>query len=122
MVMPDFKAVVFAEGQLPFNVAIAFDAVKSASDGQCWVMSLHNVLGQKIYPTLLRPRTFVHYSVSMISPQPEGLPKSPRPRLFKPEWASNICRQFFVLEKKTPLHMVRRAHSSCAPKNIHIPV
>jgi hypothetical protein len=91
--MPDFKAVVFVEGQLPFNVAIAFDAVKSAFDGQCWVMFLHNVLGRKIYPTLLR-RTFVHYSFSMISSRPEGLPKSPRPRLFKPEWAPNIRRQF----------------------------
>jgi hypothetical protein len=49
---------------------------------------------------LLRPRTFVHYSFSMISSRPEGLPKSPRPRLFKPEWASNIRRQFLVLEKK----------------------
>jgi hypothetical protein len=92
--MPDFKAVVFVEGQLPFNVAIAFDAVKSAFDGQYWVMFLHNVLGRKIYPTLLRPRTFVHYSFSMISSLPEGLPKSLRPRLFKPEWASNIRRQF----------------------------
>ena len=63
--MPDFKAVVFAGGQLPFNVAIAFDPVKSAFDGQCWVMFLHNVLGRKIYPTLLRPPTFVHYSFSM---------------------------------------------------------
>ncbi len=98
--MPDFEAVVFAEGQLPFNVANAFDVVKSAFDGQCWVMFLHNVLGRKIYPTLLRARTFVHYSFSMISSRPEGLPKSPRPRLFKPEWASNIRRQFFVLEKK----------------------
>jgi hypothetical protein len=97
--MPDFEAVVFAEGQLPFNVANAFDAVKLAFDGQCWVMFLHNVLGRKIYPTLLR-RTFVHYSFSMISSRPEGLPKSPRPRLFKPEWASNIRRQFFVLERK----------------------
>jgi hypothetical protein len=33
-VMPDFKAVVFVEGQLPFNVANAFDAVNSAFDGQ----------------------------------------------------------------------------------------
>jgi hypothetical protein len=117
--MPDFKAVVFAEGQLPFNVAIAFDAVKSPFDGQCWVMFLHNVLGRKIYPTLLRPRTFVHYSFSMISSRPEGLPKSPRPRLFKPEWAPNILQQSLVLEKKTLLQMVRRAHSSCAPNSIH---
>jgi hypothetical protein len=42
--MPDFKAIVFAEGQLPFNVACSFDAVKSAFGGQCWVMFLHNVL------------------------------------------------------------------------------
>jgi hypothetical protein len=62
-------------------------------------MFLHNVLSRKIYPTLLRPRTFVHYSFSMISFRPEGLPP-PRPRLFKPEWASDIRRQFFVLEKK----------------------
>ncbi len=63
-------------------------------------MFLHNVVGRKIYPTLLRPRRFVHYSFSIISSRPEGLPKSPRPRLFKPDWASNIRRQFFVLEKK----------------------
>ncbi len=45
-VMPDFKAVVFAEpeGQLPFTVACSFDAVNSAFDGQCWVMFSHNVL------------------------------------------------------------------------------
>jgi len=98
--MPDFKAVVFVEGQLPFNVANAFDAVNSAFDGQCWVMFLHNVLGLKIYPTLLRPRTFVHYSFSMISSRPEGLPKSPRPRLFKPDWASNVLWQSLILEKK----------------------
>jgi hypothetical protein len=42
--MPDFKAIVFAEGQLPFTVACSFDAVKSAFDGQCWAMFLHNVL------------------------------------------------------------------------------
>ncbi len=42
-VMPDFKAVVFAEGQLPFTVACSFDAVNSAFDGQCWVMFSHNV-------------------------------------------------------------------------------
>ncbi len=43
-VMPDFKAVVFAEGQLPVTVANYFDAVNSAFDGQCWVMFSHNVL------------------------------------------------------------------------------
>ncbi len=97
----------------------AFDAVKSAFDGQCWVMFLHNVLGRKIYPTLLRPPTFIHYSFSMISSRREGLPKSPRPRLFKPEWASNILWQSFDFRKKTTfLHMVRRAHSSCAPNTI----
>jgi hypothetical protein len=42
--MPDFKAIIFAEGQLPFTVAWSFDAVKLAFDGQCWVMFLHNVL------------------------------------------------------------------------------
>jgi hypothetical protein len=42
--MPDFKAVVFAEGQLPFTVACSFDAVNVAFDGQCWVMFSHNVL------------------------------------------------------------------------------
>ncbi len=42
-VMPDFKAVVFVEGQLLFNVAKAFDAVNLAFDGQCWVMFSHNV-------------------------------------------------------------------------------
>jgi hypothetical protein len=42
--MPDFKAIVFAEGQLPFTVARSFDAVKSAFGGQCWVMFLHHVL------------------------------------------------------------------------------
>ncbi len=97
-VMPDFKAVVFAEGQFPFNVANAFDAVNSALDGQSWVMFLHNVLGRKIYPTLLRPRTFIHNSFSMISSRREGLPKSPRPRLFKPEWASNILRLSFEIK------------------------
>jgi hypothetical protein len=61
-VMPDFKAVVFVEGQLPFNVANAFDTANSAFDGQCCVMFLHNVLSRKIYPTLLRPRTFIHNS------------------------------------------------------------
>jgi hypothetical protein len=96
--MPDFKAVVFAEGQFPFNVANAFDAVNSALDGQSWVMFLHNVLGRKIYPTLLRPRTFIHNSFSMISSRREGLPKSPRPRLFKPEWASNILRLSFEIK------------------------
>jgi hypothetical protein len=30
--MPDFKAVVFAEGQLPFTVACSFYAVNSAFD------------------------------------------------------------------------------------------
>ncbi len=39
-VMPDFKAVVFAEGQLPLTVATP-SAVKSAFDGQCWVMFFH---------------------------------------------------------------------------------
>jgi hypothetical protein len=38
--MPDFKAVVFAEGQLPLTVATP-SAVKSAFDGQCWVMFFH---------------------------------------------------------------------------------
>jgi hypothetical protein len=33
-VMPDFKAVVFAEGQLPLTVATP-SAVKLAFDGQC---------------------------------------------------------------------------------------
>jgi hypothetical protein len=36
-VMPDVKAVIFAEGQLPLIVATP-SAVKSAFDGQCWVM------------------------------------------------------------------------------------
>jgi hypothetical protein len=36
-VMPDFRAIVFAEGQLPFIVATP-PAVNSAFDGQCWVM------------------------------------------------------------------------------------
>jgi hypothetical protein len=36
----------------------------------------------------------------MISSRPEGLPKSPKPRLFKAESASNILRQFNILEKK----------------------
>jgi hypothetical protein len=40
--MPDFKAVVFAEGQLPLTVATpSAAAVKSAFDGQCWVMFFH---------------------------------------------------------------------------------
>ncbi len=34
----------------------------------------YNILRRKIYPTLLRPRTFVHYSVSMISSRPARLP------------------------------------------------
>jgi hypothetical protein len=85
-------------------------------------MFLHNVLGRKIYPTLLRPRSFIHNSFSIISSRPEGLPKSPRPRLFKPEWASNILQQSLILEKKTLLHMVRRAHSSCAPNNIALQI
>jgi hypothetical protein len=34
--MPNFKTVVFAEGQLPFTVACSFDAVNSAFDGQCF--------------------------------------------------------------------------------------
>ena len=38
--MPDFKAVVFAEGQFPLIVATP-SAVKSAFDGQCWVMFFH---------------------------------------------------------------------------------
>jgi hypothetical protein len=55
----------------------------------------------------------------MISSRPEGLPKSPRPRLFKPEWASNVLLAVLTsLEKKNTLHMVRRAHSSCAPNRI----
>jgi hypothetical protein len=98
--MPDFKAVIFVEGQLPFNVAYAFDAVNSAFDGQCWVMFLRNVLGRKIYPTLLKPRTLIHNSFSMISSRPEGLPKSPRPRLSKPEWASITLQQSFDFRKK----------------------
>jgi hypothetical protein len=80
--MPDFKAVVFVEGQLPFNVA---NARKFGLWRAVLGHVLHNVLGRKIYPTLLRPRTFIHKSFSMISSRPEGLPKSPRPRLFKPE-------------------------------------
>ncbi len=67
-------------------------------------MFLHIVLGRKIYPTLLRPRTFIHNSFSLISSRPEGLPKSPRPRLFKPEWASNILQQPFDFRKKNTLH------------------
>jgi hypothetical protein len=35
--MPDFKAVVFAEGQLPL-IVVTPSAVKLAFDGQCWVM------------------------------------------------------------------------------------
>jgi hypothetical protein len=81
---------------------------------------LHNVLGRKIYPTLLRPRPFIHNSFSMISSRPEVLPKSPRPRLSKPESASNILLQSFDFRKKTLLHMVRRAHSSCAPNSIDL--
>jgi hypothetical protein len=42
--MPDFKAIVFAEGQLLLQCCRSFDAVKSAFDGQCWVMFRHNVL------------------------------------------------------------------------------
>ena len=38
--MPDFKAVVFAEGQLLLIVATP-SAVKSAFAGQCWVMFFH---------------------------------------------------------------------------------
>ena len=68
--MPDFKAVVFAEGQLPLTVATP-SAVKSAFDGQCWVMFFsYNVLRRKIYPTLLEPRTYVHYRISKISARP----------------------------------------------------
>jgi hypothetical protein len=44
--------------------------------------------------------------------------ESPRPRLFKPEQASIVRQQFMTLQKKTLLHMVRRAHSSCAPNSI----
>ncbi len=162
--MPDFKAVVFAEGQLPVIVATP-SAVKSAFDGQSWVMFFHimscvenfffffvyffgglecvghsfayvahlwfmrdvwirtqnvwirtqKVWIRKIYPTLLRPRTFVHYSFSIIFSQPAGLPNhrdhgslsQNRPRL--------SVSSFWLYKKKKLLHMVRRAHSSCAP-------
>jgi hypothetical protein len=110
--MPDFKAVVFAEGQLLFTVATPFDAVNSAFDGQCWVMFSHNVLAQKIYPTLLRPRMFIHNSFSMISSQPEGLPKTPRPRLFKPESPQIYFDSFYILEKKT-------LYTGCAGLIVH---
>jgi hypothetical protein len=118
-VMPDFKAVVFVEGQLPFNVANAFDAVKSAFDGQCWVMFLHNVLGRKIYPTLLRPRTFVHYSFSMISSRRARLPNR-RDHGSLSQNSLECPSTAYDFTKKTLLHMVRRAHSSCAPNSIHI--
>ncbi len=60
----------------------------------------------------------------MISSRPEGLPKSPKPRLFKAESASNIRPRIdptiHVLEEKKTLYTgVRRAHSSCAPNNIY---
>ena len=34
----------------------------------------YNVLRRKIYPTLPRPRTYVHYRFSIISARPAGLP------------------------------------------------
>ncbi len=34
----------------------------------------YNVLRQKIYPTLPRPRMYVHYRLSIISARPAGLP------------------------------------------------
>jgi hypothetical protein len=35
-VMPDFRAIVFVEGQLPVIVAIPLRRRNSAFDGQCW--------------------------------------------------------------------------------------
>ncbi len=81
-VMPDFKAVVFVEGQLLFIVATPPRrkiGLLTGSVGSCF---FHNVLRRKIYPTLLRPRTIVHYSFSIISSRPAGLPESPRPRMY----------------------------------------
>jgi hypothetical protein len=49
---------------------------------------------------------------SMISSQPEGLPKTLRPRLFKPELASHILRQFLHLRKKT-------LYTGCAGLIVH---
>ncbi len=73
--MPDFnlKPSSLLKGSFR-SLLQRLHAVKSAFDGQCWVMFLHNVLRRQIYPTLLRPRTFVHYSFSIISSRPAGLP------------------------------------------------
>ncbi len=70
--MPDFKAVVFAEGQLPG--CNAFSRKIGLWRAVLGHVFSHNVLRRKIYPTLLRPRTLVHYSFSILSSRPAGLP------------------------------------------------
>ncbi len=76
----------------------------------------YNVLRRKIYPTLPGPRTYVHYRFSILSARPAGLPNRRDHGSLK---ASIVCQQLMTLQKKTLLHMVRRAHSSCAPNSIY---
>ncbi len=79
----------------------------------------YNVLRRKIYPTLPEPRTYV-FTIVFNNSRPTG--KVPnrqdhgslsrgRPRF--------VRQQFISFEKKTLLHMVRRALSSCAPYTIY---
>ncbi len=69
-----------------------------------WRAVLGHVLTQCSEPKNLSntAKTSYVYSqqFSMISSWPEGQPKLPRPRLFKPEWASNILQQSFDFRKK----------------------
>ena len=96
--MPDFKAVVFAEGQLPG--CNAFSRKIGLWRAVLGHVFSYNVLCRKIYPTLLGPRTYVHYRFSIISAWPAGLPNrwdhgsssQNRPRLS----VSNL----WLLEKK----------------------
>ncbi len=117
--MPDFKAVVFVEGQLRFIVA---------TPPRRKIGLWRAVLGHVFYIMSCVEKFIQHrlglvrsFTVVFNNFFPTGrVAKSPRPRLFKPEQASNVRQQFMTLQKKTLLHMVRRAHSSCAPNTIHI--
>jgi hypothetical protein len=92
-------------------------AVKSAFDGQCLVKFFH--IMSCVEKFIQRCLSLVHMFTIVFQsflPDWQGA-ESPRPRLFKRN-RPRIVRLQFISLKKTLLHMVRRALSSCTPNSI----
>jgi hypothetical protein len=81
-VMPAFKAVVVARRKFFFALLICLDTVKSAFDGQRWVIFDTMFWPDKFYQHCLGLIRYIHKRFDFFT--------RPKPRLFKAKSAPNI--------------------------------